>query len=105
VFLPFVAAYYLSFLFRTINATVAGALTSEFGLGAGDLGLLTSVYYLTFAVAQIPIGMLLDRYGPGRVQGAVMGAAALGAALFAVSDNFWLLLGGRALIGLVWPHR
>jgi MFS family permease len=100
VFLPFVAAYYLSFLFRTINATVAGALTSEFGLGAGDLGLLTSVYYLTFAVAQIPIGMLLDRYGPGRVQGAVMGAAALGAALFAVSDNFWLLLGGRALIGL-----
>ena len=100
VFLPFVAAYYLSFLFRTINATVAGALTTEFGLGAGDLGLLTSVYYLTFAAAQIPIGILLDRYGPGQIQSAVMVAAALGAALFAVSDNFWLLLGGRALIGL-----
>jgi MFS family permease len=100
VFLPFVAAYYLSFLFRTINATVAGALTSEFGLGAGDLGLLTSVYYLTFAAAQIPIGILLDRYGPGQIQSAVMVAAALGAALFAVSDNFWMLLGGRALIGL-----
>jgi len=100
VFLPFVAAYYLSFLFRTINATVAGALTSEFGLGAGDLGLLTSVYYLTFAAAQIPIGILLDRYGPGQIQGAVMVAAALGAALFAVSDNFWLLVVGRALIGL-----
>jgi ParB/RepB/Spo0J family partition protein len=91
---------YLSFLFRTINATVADALTSEFGLGAGDLGLLTSVYYLTFAAAQIPIGILLDRYGPGQIQSAVMVAAALGAALFAVSDNFWLLLGGRALIGL-----
>ena len=100
VFLPFVAAYYLSFLFRTINATVAGSLTAEFGLSAGDLGLLTSVYYLTFAAAQIPIGILLDRYGPGRIQSAVMVAAALGAALFAVSDNFWLLLGGRALIGL-----
>jgi MFS family permease len=90
----------LSFLFRTINATVGGALTAEFGLGAGDLGLLTSVYYLTFAAAQIPIGILLDRYGPGQIQSAVMVAAALGAALFAVSDNFWLLLGGRALIGL-----
>ena len=100
VFLPFVAAYYLSFLFRTINATVAGSLTAEFGLDAGDLGLLTSVYYLTFAAAQIPIGILLDRYGPGLIQSAVMVAAALGAALFAVSDNFWLLLGGRALIGL-----
>jgi MFS family permease len=100
VFLPFVAAYYLSFLFRTINATIGGALTAEFGLGAGDLGLLTSVYYLTFAAAQIPIGILLDRYGPGQIQSAVMVAAALGAALFAVSDNFWLLLCGRALIGL-----
>ena len=68
MFLPFVAAYYLSFLFRTINATVAGSLTSEFGLGAGDLGLLTSVYYLTFAAAQIPIGILLDRYGPGQIK-------------------------------------
>jgi len=100
VFLPFVAAYYLSFLFRTINATVAGSLTSEFGLSAGDLGLLTSVYYLTFAAAQIPIGILLDRYGPGRIQSAVMIAAALGAALFAISDNFWMLFIGRALIGL-----
>ena len=68
VFLPFVAAYYLSFLFRTINATVAGSLTAEFGLDAGDLGLLTSVYYLTFAAAQIPIGILLDRYGPGQIK-------------------------------------
>lgn len=75
-------------------------MTAEFGLGAGDLGLLTSVYYLTFAAAQIPIGILLGRYGPGGIQSAVMIAAALGAALFAVSDNFWLLLGGRALIGL-----
>jgi MFS family permease len=100
VFLPFVAAYYLSFLFRTINATVAGTLTSEFGLSAGDLGLLTSVYYLTFAAAQIPIGILLDRYGPGRIQSGVMISAALGAALFAISDNFWMLFIGRALIGL-----
>ena len=88
VFLPFVAAYYLSFLFRTINATVAGALTSEFGLGAGDLGLLTSVYYLTFAAAQIPIGILLDRYGPGRIQSAVMVAAALGAAIICCLGQF-----------------
>jgi MFS family permease len=100
VFLPFVAAYYLSFLFRTINATIAGPLTSEFSLSAGNLGLLTSVYFLTFAIAQIPVGILLDRYGPRRIQSALLAAVAAGAALFAAADNFWLLLAGRALIGL-----
>jgi MFS family permease len=100
VFLPFVAAYYLSFLFRTINATIAGPLTSEFTLLAGDLGLLTSVYFLTFAIAQIPIGILLDRYGPRRIQSSLLGVVAVGAAIFAAADNFWLLLAGRALIGL-----
>ncbi|KRR06502.1 arabinose ABC transporter permease [Bradyrhizobium jicamae] len=100
VFLPFVAAYYLSFLFRNINATIAGPLTYEFGLGADELGFLTSIYFLTFAAAQIPIGILLDRYGPRQIQSAVLLAAAAGAALFAVSDNVLLLLLGRALIGL-----
>jgi MFS family permease len=100
VFLPFVAGYYLSYLFRTINALIAVPLALELGLGAGDLGLLTSVYFLTFAVAQIPIGVLLDRYGPRRIQSALLVAAAAGAALFAASDDFLLLLAGRALIGL-----
>ncbi len=100
VFLPFVAGYYLSYLFRTINALIAAPLALELGLGAGDLGLLTSVYFLTFAAAQIPIGVLLDRYGPRRIQSALLVVAAAGAALFAASDDFMVLLAGRALIGL-----
>ena len=67
VFLPFAAGCYLAFLFRTINALIAAPLASEFGLGAGDLGLLTSVYFLVFAAAQIPVGIVLDRDGP-RIQ-------------------------------------
>ena len=100
VFLPFVTGYYLAYLFRTINAVMASPLAAELGLGAGDLGLLTSVYFLTFAAAQIPIGMLLDRYGPRRVQSTLMVVAALGSGLFAASENFSMLLLGRALIGL-----
>jgi MFS family permease len=100
VFLPFVAGYYIAYLFRTINAVMAAPLAMELGLAAGDLGLLTSVYFLTFAAAQIPIGILLDRYGPRRIQSALLVVAAVGAALFAASDNFLALLAGRALIGL-----
>jgi MFS family permease len=100
VFLPFVFGYYIAYLFRTINAVMAAPLAAELGLGADDLGLLTSVYFLTFAAAQIPIGVLLDRYGPRRVQSVLLVIAAIGSTLFAVSAHFWMLLVGRALIGL-----
>jgi MFS family permease len=100
VFLPFVAGYYIAYLFRTINAVMAAPLATELGLGADDLGLLTSIYFLTFAAAQIPVGILLDRYGPRRVQSALLVVAAVGSTLFAVSDHFLMLLVGRALIGL-----
>src|SRR5258708_25133069 len=90
----------IAYLFRTINAVMAAPLAKELGLGADDLGLLTSVYFLTFAAAQIPIGILLDRYGPRRIQSALLVVASVGSALFAVSDHFLMLLAGRALIGL-----
>src|SRR6516164_6576876 len=100
VFLPFVFGYYIAYLFRTINAVMAAPLATELGLGADDLGLLTSVYFLPFAAAQIPIGILLDRFGPRRVQSVLLVIAAVGSTCFAVSAHFWLLLVGRALLGL-----
>src|SRR3954469_25653653 len=100
VFLPFAAGYYLSYLFRTINALISGHLISDTGLGTADLGLLTSVYFLVFAAAQIPIGILLDRFGPRRVQSALLLVAAAGAGLFAVSTGLPTLLISRAMIGL-----
>ena len=100
VFLPFAAGYYLSFLFRTINASISPFLASDFGLGAAETGLLASVYFLVFAGAQIPIGVLLDRYGPRRVQSVLLVIAVGGTSLFGNADSFAELLVGRAMIGL-----
>lgn len=100
VFLPFAAGYYLSYLLRTINALIANHLSSDTGVGTADLGLLTSVYFLVFAAAQIPIGILLDRFGPRRVQSVLLLLAAAGAGLFAISTDFLSLLIARAMIGL-----
>jgi MFS family permease len=100
VFLPFAAGYYLAYLFRTINALISGPLQSEQGLEAADLGFLTSVYFLVFAAAQIPIGILLDRFGPRVVQSGLLLVAAGGAAVFAKTTGFAPLLIGRAMIGL-----
>jgi MFS family permease len=100
VFLPFAVGYYLSYLFRTINGLISSVLASNLALGAADLGLLTSVYFLTFAAAQIPVGALLDRYGPRRVQAALLLIAAIGAALFGAAQAFWALVFARAMIGV-----
>jgi MFS family permease len=99
VFLPFAAGYFLSYFFRTINAVIAGQLTAELGLDASHLGLMTSVYFLTFAAIQLPLGVLLDRFGPRRVQSGLLLVAAGGAAVFATSVQFAALVVGRALIG------
>ena len=72
---------------------------SDLALGAADIGLLTSVYFLTFAAAQIPIGVL-DRYGPRRIQSGLLLVAAAGAVLFGMTETFVGLVVARAMIGL-----
>ncbi|QQS54745.1 MAG: hypothetical protein IPM89_02505 [Candidatus Competibacteraceae bacterium] len=49
IFPPFAAGYFLSYLYRTINAVRSPYLVAEPRLDATDLGLLTRVYFLTFA--------------------------------------------------------
>ena len=100
VFLPFAAGYYCSFLFRNVHSVVFPELTQQFGLSPGMLGLLTSAYFITFAGAQLPLGMLMDRYGPRRVNAAMLLVAAAGALVFSSASGLPLLLLGRTLIGM-----
>ena len=100
LFLPFAGAYFLSYHFRTANAVVGPVLSEEFSLGAADLGLLTSTYFFVFGAAQLPLGMLLDRFGARRVEAVLLLFAAAGAAVFASADSIAGLSLGRGLIGL-----
>jgi len=100
VFLPFAAGYFLSYWIRTINGPLSDGLVASFGLGPRDLGVLTSLYFLAFAAFQIPAGLLIDRYGPRRVQSALFLVAAMGAVIFAGAHGRVPLMVGRVLIGL-----
>lgn len=100
LFLPFAGAYFLSYFFRSANAVIGPELARDLGLSAGDLGLLTSTYLLAFCLAQLPLGMLLDRFGARRVEAALLLFAAAGALLFALADSMAGLATARAIIGL-----
>ena len=100
VFLPFAGGYFLSYLFRNVNAVIAPQLVAELDLSAGDLGLLTAAYFFTFGAFQIPLGLLLDRYGPRRVQACLLLSAAVGSVVFGASPHVAVSVLGRGLIGL-----
>ena len=100
VFVPFACGYYFSYFFRTVNAVIWPDLVRDIGVDANRLGLLTSAYFLAFALLQLPLGVALDRYGPRRVNAGLLVVAACGALVFGMADTLAGLVTGRALIGL-----
>ena len=100
IFVPFAAGFFFSYLVRNVNAVIAPDLTQALSLSAATLGLLTSAYFLTFAAFQLPLGVLLDRFGPRRVESVLLLIAGAGCIWFAFGDDVTDLVVGRALIGL-----
>ncbi len=99
ILLPFALGYYLSYFYRVVNAVLSSDLTRDLGLEADDLGLLTASYFITFAAAQLPLGLALDRWGPRRIEAGLLLFAATGALLFALGETTLELIVGRGLIG------
>ncbi len=99
IYLPFAAGYLMSYLYRVVTAVISPELTRELALPPSALGFLTSVYFVAFAAMQIPAGILLDRYGPRRVEPLLLLVAAAGAFAFAAAGGLAELTVARALIG------
>ena len=95
-----VGIYMLSQFFRNALGVIGPDLAKAFDLDAARLGLLSSIFFLSFALAQIPLGMAIDRWGP---RPAMLATAALmigSTVLFALSRNYAELAAARMLMGL-----
>jgi sugar phosphate permease len=99
IFIPFALGYFLSYLFRVVNAVIAPDLVADLKIDPSELGLLTSTYFIAFASSQLPLGVLLDRFGPRMVESFLLLFAGAGAIIFAVSDTLTGVIIGRAFIG------
>jgi MFS family permease len=100
VLVPFAICFFLSNYYRSVTAVLSPRLMSDLQLTAGHLGLLSSVYFFATALFQLPLGLLMDRYGPRKVQGALMALAAVGVLIFAVGWQLPVLMFGRAVMGV-----
>ncbi|GAA4412197.1 MFS transporter [Advenella faeciporci] len=100
IFLIFATGYFLSYVYRGLNIGFAPFLTAELGLSAGDMGLLTSAYFMSFALAQLPAGLALDTYGARKTEACLLLVAALGTVVYGMSSGMIGLFMGRFLIGM-----
>ena len=93
-------AYSLSQFYRSTNAVIGPDLSRDLQIGPAELSLITSAFFIAFALVQPLVGMALDRLGPRLTMISTLSVAILGAALFASLDTVPGLMGARALIGI-----
>jgi predicted MFS family arabinose efflux permease len=85
---------------RTGGAVLATALADIHGLAPATIGLVTGAMFLASAAVQLPVGLMLDRFGPRRMITSLGFLAVAGMILFAVSDDALGLTAARLLIGV-----
>ncbi len=93
------ALYFIGFYQRVAPAVITTELTQTFGLTAAALGNLSGFYFYSYVAAQLPTGMLADRFGPRILLTSGGIIAALGTAVFAVATEVVWADVGRFLIG------
>lgn len=88
------------FFHRVSPSVMVGDLMRDFDVGAAALGNLSAFYFYIYAAIQIPVGLLLDRFGPRRLLSFSSLVCALGSLLFGYAGTLGLAYVGRTLIGL-----
>ncbi len=93
-------AQLVSQFLRSAISVIAPNLVNELNISAAGLALLSSSFFLAFAIAQIPVGMLIDRFGP-RITMLWSTVLAVGGSLvFALGQDLNTLVFGRVLMAL-----
>ncbi len=93
-------AYAVSLFYRGMLSVIAPELSIDLALDESSLGLLSSTFFISFAVAQVPCGLALDRLGARLTVGLFLWFSVLGNAIFCTADGYVMAYLGQALLGI-----
>lgn len=94
------AAFFLSEYFaRIAPGIMVPELMSAFRVNALSLGSLSAIFYVAYLSMQMPVGTLVDKFGPHRLLTITAALCALGCFLFASADSLALARLGRFMMG------
>ena len=92
--------YAYEYLLRISPSAMEPALRHHFNLTATGFGLLSGIYYYAYVPMQLPVGVLMDRFGPRRLLTIACLVCVIGAFMFAGTDRFAVAGAGRLLVGV-----
>lgn len=92
--------YVVSQFLRNSVGVIAPNLSAELGLSPEGISLLSGAFFFSFAAAQFPLGVALDRWGPKAAMLASIGLAIAGCLMFAWGSSLSSLVAGRIVMGL-----
>ena len=91
--------YCYEYYLRVAPSVIQPELMQTFNISQSGLGIMISYYYLAYVPLQIPVGLMLDLWGPRRVLTFACLLCAVGTYLFAGTDIIWAAKLGRFMIG------
>jgi MFS family permease len=91
--------YAYEYLLRIMPSAMEGVLRSHFGLTATGFGLLSVSYYYAYVPLQLPVGMMMDRFGPKRLLTFACALCVVGTYFFAMTNSVMVSTIGRFLVG------
>lgn len=92
--------YCYEYFLRVTPSMMTNELMQAYQLDAAMLGHLAAFYYYAYTPMQLPVGLLIDHYGPRRLLIFACLICVMGTLLFAISDRLLLAQMGRFLVGL-----
>lgn len=91
--------YFYEFVLRVSPSVMVPELMTSFGITASAVGVLSAFYLYSYAPMQLPVGVLMDRYGVKKVLSIASIICGLGALLFSAAGDLSVASLGRLLIG------
>ncbi len=91
--------YSYEYFLRITPSVMEPALRAHFSLSALGFGVFSSFYYYSYVPMQLPVGLLMDRWGPRRLLTIACAVSVLGMWFFAATDWVSLAAAGRFLTG------
>lgn len=95
-----VCFYFYEFMLQTSMGAMGGMLKSHFAISGSQLGWLSSAYLGTYAAMQLPVGMLMDRYGPRVLLSIASLLCAIGSLAMVMAPTLLAACGARAIMGI-----